>query len=400
MRLALALAAGLAFGPFAAAQAPPAPEKMRAMRDSPFMRQLLREPMPTDPVAAMEPIRLLLLSGNGTEAELLQRARGRIAVAQLTGEVSPPAVTIGEAIERENTDPAALVEVGRRAMARVLVGFPPGPPNVSVTPESATHSRVTVTLRATNGLRAPVTELVALAGPNDYSRGLEALGLHCKPLGAPTGIAPGESADLACEGGRATEQLEAPVQALKARAPLGMHTVDTPVVVILNGQVIARSVDDRAGDLAAMARLAALPCEQKGSCATIATESRRSWREQNGPQALVAWAAGAFALAALLAVIWRPAVRETLPGAIGGIALTLFSLFGLATAWAGLVGGNAGYGALVGYVVLYYGALPFLAVFVALGSSLFTYGRTRLRVFAVAFSALSAALVVAASRPI
>lgn len=379
--------------PATAASAPqPAPDQTRATLDSAFIREVLGWPMPS---AATEALRLLHYSGNQSEVELLRRAQGRAAVSQLMGETPRAPATVADAIALETAAVPALAEIARKAASRVVVTYPPGPVQVSVTPEPPHHSRLAVVLRATNGLPAPVKEIVVMAGSNDLSRGPDALGLRCRPLGTGT-LAPGASADLACEGGRATAQIDAAVQALSAREPLPVHTVVTPTVSLLDGHVAVRAAEDPDGDRAAMARLAALPCEQKGSCALVAAEQRRSWKKQHASTLLAGSAAGVFLLAWVIAWRTRPKARENVPGTVGAVAVLLFSVYALAVAWLALVPGGYGYIAMVGFIGVYYGAVPFLLVLAALAASLLAGSGTRLRVFAVAFGALSSVLVGAA----
>jgi hypothetical protein len=373
-----------------APQQQPAADQMLAMPDSPFVHELLGRPFPTTQYRVEEAIRLLLFSGNTSEADVLRRVQGRAALPRLVGDTPPRLTgTIGEVISAERNTSQPLVTATQAVIDRIVAGYPPGGANASAVTDAnvPTHGRLSATLRVTNGLEVPVTNILFLAGlPAGPTHSARMTGLRCRPQSP---IAPHAVVDIVCDGGNTMDDIALAVEALRTRARLPVHSVDAPGLQILAAQPIVSSREDKGLDQAVMARLASLTCEQKGMCKEIARAQRRKWKEERGP-AMVAWLTAAVALAsALVATRRRRGDREAVPGAILSVALVAFSCFIAGTAALLLKNDTAG---MLGLVGVYYGALPFLVALVTVGATVAFGRRTALRLFAVTFALLSSAL--------
>jgi hypothetical protein len=368
----------------------PAADQMLATRDSPFVHELLGRPFPTTPDGLEEAIRLLHFSGNIEEADVLRRVQGRAALHRLVGDAPPhPTGTIGKVISAERQGSQPLVTATQAVIDRIVAGYPPGGANASVVADAntPTHGRISATLRITNGLEVPVTNITFLAGlPAGPTHSARMIGLRCRPQPP---IAPHAVVDAVCEGGSTMDDIALGVEALRTRARLPVHSVDTPGLQILNAQPIVSSRENPALDQALMGRLASLSCQQKGTCQQMARAQQRKWNEERGP-VTVGWLTAAAAVAsALVATRRRRGDREAVPGAILSVALVAFSLFIAGTAAMLLKNDLL---AVLGMVGLYYGALPFLVALATVGGTLASGRTTALRLFAVTFALLSSAL--------
>jgi hypothetical protein len=366
----------------------PAADQAYATHDSPFVQELLRRPLPTTQDGVEEAAWLLFLSGRSEEADLLRRVKGRAALQRLMGGTAPSATgTIGEAIAAERS--RALVTETQAVIDRIVASYPSGGANASAVADAntPTHGRISATLRITNGLEVPVTNIVFLAGlPAGPTHSARTVGLTCRPQPP---IAPHAVVETSCDGGSTMDDIALAVEALRTRARLPVHSVDTPGLAILAAQPIVISQGGQAVRDTAMAQMASLSCEQKGTCQQIARAQQRKWNEERGPLT-VAWLTAAAAVAsALVATRRRRGDRETVIGGIVSVALIAFSLLIDGTAAMGLKNDLV---ALLGAVVVMYGALPFVLALAGISLTLTSGRKTALRLFAVTFALLSSAL--------
>jgi hypothetical protein len=374
-------------------------EHARVMPGSPLMKSLLRRPFPTTKAAHDEISSLLLQGGNIPEDEFLGQAEARAALHKVAGESIPPPATIGDAIDAERATRHGLMEAAQEVMERVVADYPPGPIDTKSEriSESPAEWKVSATLRVTNGLEAPVSEAIFMVGPGDRTRQSEWAAVTCRP-NPP--LAPHATIDMRCEGGpRAFEVLQ-------ARNPAHTHTVITPIVWIIGGHPSAHYEADAAESAvgkpaardelaesarAARAKLAAVPCAEKGSCGEIARAERDEWKKKSLPGVVNLASVAALVLSLLAATRRRATDREAWLGAIVSIALVACSCWILVTAMAATA---ESYVVLLGLYGVFLGAVPFLIGLAGIVATLQSGRRTPLRLFAVSFSALSSALLL------
>ena len=116
--------------------------------------------------------------------------------------------------------------------------------------------------------------------------------------------------------------------------------------------------------------------------------------EERGVQVLLGMAAASFAIALAAAIRLKPREARAGIASVGAGLVVVASMVVILAAYL-LVRPKAGYEGLIAFVVLKYGAIPFILVVLCVWSSILRGNATRLRVFAAWFGTLTAASIVA-----
>ena len=388
-------------------RAEPPPEATQAAKDSAFIQRLLREPFGGSHDQAELAVTLLRMSGaSRDEAERLERAEQRRLLARVTGEPYARPRTVGEAIvleaggEKIDGKPAlarVTIDFAAPAAARAI-GVPAGAKDVGHgvwTEDRGQISKVHVALTIRNALALPVREAGFQFGRQADGKYLVSLSCEIRPS-----IGPGQAATVPCMGMDRAERIGPALQALAAHAPAGPFTADwvrTTEASVLFGHVDREISGDGPGRRARQ-MLVAASCEDKGTCAVIAkaeSDRRRAdWHERRGGIVVTFGAV----LALVLGIVAALRVRQPGPGgwAVSTLAVvaTLYAGLALAATYIA-VRPHAGYEALLAFVVIYFGAIPFLVVLAIVVASL-RDNATRPRAFAAAFCAVATVTIAAA----
>ena len=377
--------------------APPA-EEMKAARDSAYIEALLGRPFASEhrdnPIAVKE----LYYSGNQMESKLLERAEERRMLAAIVGGGPAGPSTMGEAIARESS--AGTLEDGLRALlARVRVTYPTGKEaDAFATEKQGGLTRVSMDLAVENRLAVPIEGLSVQLEPP----GMDGITGSCE-ASVPRDIAPGSRRIVHCQ----WQFIGGPDQIDPAIRALAGHAVAPRVFMIKTREGYANETflysEDRReeGTKEAFAALSRASCQDKGSCAAIAEAEANRRQERQASQApaltfgLLALAVLLIATAAALRVKPRPVTGFLIP--IVAAAVIVFAALAAAIGYWSLVPG-AGYEVLLGFVILYYGALPFGVALLAVWASLAAGNVTRLRAFAAVFGAAMTLLIIGTMR--